>query len=270
MRAEKYIEDKKKLVDKALDLYLPSLNTKPKIIHKAMRYAVFSGGKRIRGVLTIAGFEACNGIGSKILPAAAAIELIHSYTLIHDDLPCMDDDDFRRGKPSCHKKFGEAIALLAGDALLTLAFEVISKSKDIDIVKETAGSIGTYGTIGGQVADIMLHAAKRPVLKREIGYISKCKTAMLFELAVKLGGMVQDVDKARINALSKFGRDIGMAFQLVDDLIDGDGYVKIYGKGYAVNKAISLTKTAKSYLSIFGGKADRLIEIADLMAGRRV
>ncbi|MFH1076872.1 MAG: polyprenyl synthetase family protein [Pseudomonadota bacterium] len=153
---KKYISNKKKLIDKALDSYLPSQKAKPQIIHKAMRYAVFPGGKRIRPILTIAGFEACGSTNNSIMPIACAVELIHTYTLIHDDLPCMDNDDYRRGRLSCHKKFDEGIALLTGDALLTLGFQLLSETGDADVVKEISKAIGSCGTIGGQVVDIGL------------------------------------------------------------------------------------------------------------------
>jgi len=150
-----YINKKIQVIDSALNRYLPSSNTRPGLIHRAMRYAVFPGGKRLRPIFTIAGFEACGGRGNKILPLACAIELIHTYTLIHDDLPCMDNDDYRRGRLSCHKKFGEAIAVLAGDALLTLGFQLVSEAGNIDIIKELSQAIGSKGTIGGQVEDVL-------------------------------------------------------------------------------------------------------------------
>ncbi len=155
MDIRKYIRDKKRLIDKALDRYLPLSKMKPQAIHKAMRYAVFPAGKRIRSVLTIASFEACGGRASSIMPVACAIELIHTYTLIHDDLPCMDNDDYRRGKLSCHKKFNEALALLTGDALLTLSFQILSQVGNVEIINEVSRAIGSRGTIGGQVVDIM-------------------------------------------------------------------------------------------------------------------
>jgi len=151
----RYIAHKKGLIDKTLDKCLPSSRCKPQIIHKAMRYATFPGGKRIRPVLTIASFEACSGRGEAIIPIACAIELIHTYTLIHDDLPCMDNDDYRRGKLSCHRKFSESIALLAGDAFQSLSFQLLSETGNVDIIREVSLAIGSLGTIGGQVVDII-------------------------------------------------------------------------------------------------------------------
>ena len=263
MDIEKYIADKKKIIDKALDRYLPASNAKPRVIHRAMRYSLFPGGKRIRPVLTIAGFEACGGNGNSIIPVACGIELIHSYTLIHDDLPCMDNDDFRRGKKTCHKKFGEDIALLAGDGLLTLAFQVIAESGNIDVIKEISKSIGTCGVIGGQVVDTLVQDSGPKVQKRHIEYINLNKTAVLFEVAVKSGGIVNRASGQEINALGNFGRDIGITFQLLDDLKDKDGYVKLYGVERTKEKAKILAKKAKNHLKIFGKKANRLLELAD-------
>jgi geranylgeranyl diphosphate synthase type II len=265
MDIEKYIAGKKNIIDKALDRYLPEDSLKPQIIHRAMRYSVFPGGKRIRPIFTIAGFEVCGGKGGSVMPVACGIELIHSYTLIHDDLPCMDNDDFRRGKHSCHKKFGEDIALLAGDGLLTLAFQVIAESGNISAIKEISKAIGTCGVIGGQVMDILVQSSKFKVQKEHIEYINLNKTAVLFEVAVKSGGIVKGASDKEINALGNFGRNIGVAFQLLDDLKDKDGYVNLYGEKRTKEKAENLAGAAKNHLKIFGKKANRLLELADLI-----
>ena len=265
MNIKKYIANKKEIIDKALDRYLPCSKTKPAVIHRAMRYAVLSGGKRIRPILTIASFEACGGKGNAIMPVACAIELIHTYTLVHDDLPCMDNDDYRRGKLSCHKKFNEAIALLAGDALLTMGFELIGKS---DIIKEISKAIGSQGTIGGQVVD-MLQSTENRVQRTELDYIASKKTGALFEAALKVGGMFKGVSKKKLTSLSRFGRDIGFTFQLIDDLIDGDGYVKVYGASHLRNMTELLTRRAKAHLDIFDKKAEVLQGIADVVASDR-
>ena len=265
MDIKKYILDKKKIIDRALDRYLPSCSLKPQIIHRAMRYSVFPGGKRIRPIFAIAGFEACGGKGNSIIPVACGIELAHSYTLVHDDMPCMDDDNFRRGKKTCHKKYGEDIALLAGDGLLTLAFQVIAESGSIKAIKEISKAVGTRGTIGGQVVDILKKRAVGRGQRAEIEYINLKKTAVLFEVAVKSGGIIKGASKLEINALGNFGRDIGLAFQLFDDLKDKDGYVKLYGEYLTKEKARALANKAKSYLKIFGKKADKLAQLGDLM-----
>ena len=258
MNIKKYIADKKKIIDKALGRYLPAGSLKPQIIHKAMRYSVFPGGKRIRPIFAIAGFLACGGKGSSIVPVACGIELIHSYTLIHDDLPCMDNDDFRRGKKTCHKKFREDIALLAGDGLLTFAFQVIAESGNIDVIKEISKAIGTCGVIGGQVADIFGK-------DKDIEYVNLKKTAALFEIAVKSGGMIAGAGKRKISALGNFGRDIGLTFQLLDDIKDKDGYARLYSSRDAKEKVEFLAKRAKNHLNIFGKEAETLLSLADLI-----
>ncbi|MFC1621631.1 polyprenyl synthetase family protein [Candidatus Omnitrophota bacterium] len=265
MNIKRYLINKKNIIDKALDKYLPSSKTKPAVIHKAMRYAVLPGGKRIRPILTIASFEACGGKGNAIMPVACAIELIHTYTLIHDDLPCMDNDDYRRGKLSCHKKFNEAIALLAGDALLTMGFELIGKS---DIVKEVSKAIGSQGTIGGQVVDIKKTGHGSRVTGNDLDYIASHKTGALFEVAVKTAGIFKGVDEKKLIALSKFGSDIGFIFQLIDDLIDKDGYVKAYGAPHVKKMTELLTRRAKAHLDVFGEKAKILQGIADIILKR--
>lgn len=269
MSINEYIRHRKKIIDRALDKYIPVLNTRPQEIHKAMRYAVFPGGKRIRPILTIASFEACGGAGKKILPVACAIELIHTYTLIHDDLPCMDNDDYRRGKLSCHKKFSEDIALLAGDALLTLGFQLLSEAGNLKVVNEVSKAIGSRGTIGGQVEDILMTNSELRTPNSELNYIATHKTGALFEVAVKAGGMFNKAGKRKIEALGNFGRLIGFTFQLIDDLMDKDGYVKIHGPAHTRKMAEVLSGKAKAHLNIFGEKADRLSGIADLVLRRK-
>jgi geranylgeranyl diphosphate synthase type II len=269
MDIRSYIKTKKKIIDKTLDEYLPSARTKPAELHEAIKYSVFSGGKRIRPVLTIACFEACGGKGAAILPVACAVELIHTYTLVHDDLPCMDDDDFRRGRLSCHKKFGEAIALLTGDSLLTLGFYLLSGTGNVKVVNEVAKAIGSRGTIGGQAADTLSYSAKRMTHKFDLDYIARNKTAALFEVACKAGAMSAKADKKKIRASGDFGRDLGMTFQIVDDLIDKDGYVKIYGTARAEKMARFFNNKAKGSLKIFGGPGKRLSEISELILNRK-
>ncbi len=258
MQIEKYIAAKKKIIDKALDKYLPKSSLKPQVIHRAMRYSVFPGGKRIRPVFTIAAFEACGGRGGLAVPVACGIELIHSYTLVHDDMPCMDNDDFRRGKKSCHKKFGEDIALLAGDGLLTLAFQVIAESGSAETIKEISKAVGTCGVIGGQVADILGK-------NKDMEYINLKKTATLFETAVKSGGIIKGASNREINALGNFGRGIGLVFQLMDDLKDEDGYARLYGAKATKEKAEAMAKKGKASLGIFGKRAEVLLKLASLI-----
>ena len=258
MDINKYIARKKNIIDSALDLYIPPASARPAVIHKAMRYAVFPGGKRIRPILTITAFEACGGKGDSILPVACAMELIHCYTLVHDDLPCMDNDDYRRGRLSCHKKFGEDIALLAGDGLLTLAFQVLSQANNMEVIETVSGLIGTRGTIGGQAEDIKGR-------KGDLRYIAAKKTGALFAAAVKAGGIFKKASKQKIQSLGNFGEDIGFVFQLADDLKDKDGYVKIYGEAFTRKKAEALARRAERHLGIFGKKASVLLELAGLI-----
>jgi len=269
MDIKEYLAGKKRSVDKALDEYLPSAATKPEIVHRVMRYAVFPGGKRIRPILTIAGFEMCGGKGSSIMPVACAIELIHTYTLIHDDLPCMDDDDFRRGRLSCHKKFNESLALLAGDGILTLSFELLSETGNAYLVSEVSKAIGTRGTIGGQVMDIIKQKTDRRVKRRDMDYITGNKTGALFEIALRAAGIVKGVERKKLDALGNFGRCIGFTFQLIDDLIDKDGYVRVYGVNHTRKMAELLNERANSYLSVFGNRAGRLSGITELILQRR-
>ena len=266
MNIKAYIKNKKRLINRAIDNYLPSIRTKPTIIHKAMRYSVFPGGKRIRPILTLAGFQACGGKGSKILPVACAIELMHTYTLIHDDLPCMDNDDYRRERLSCHKKFNENIALLSGDALLTLGFQLLSDTGNADIIGVVSRAVGSCGTIGGQVADIEPKESGKKT--RNLDYIATHKTGALFEASVKVAGILKGVGKKKIDSLSNFGKYVGFTFQLIDDLIDKDGYVASYGEEHTRKMAGLFTDRAKGYLDIFGKKARRLSEIADLILKR--
>lgn len=157
---KEYLQKKRVIIERALDSFLPDEKVDPKSLHKAMRYSVFAGGKRLRPILAIASYEAVGGKGKKILPVACALELIHTYSLIHDDLPCMDDDDLRRGKPTLHKIYGEGMAVLAGDALHALAFELLLKAGNPQVVLEVAKAIGTEGMIGGQVKDLEAEGKK--------------------------------------------------------------------------------------------------------------
>lgn len=257
-------------VDKELGRWLPPVKREPSVIHRAMRYSVFSGGKRIRPVVTI---EACRASGGKMRHAitiAAAVECIHTYSLIHDDLPSMDDDDYRRGKPSCHKAFGEANAILSGDALLTLAFNMIANGPDARVNKEAiaelTNAIGTSGMAGGQALDMEYQGLKKTL--RIMDRINYLKTARLFEASAALGAIAAGAGAKAKNAMSRYGAALGMAFQIVDDCLDGDGYVKIIGIDAARDSGKAYTGKAKTALRIFGNKAKTLICIADDMLER--
>jgi len=264
-------------IDEALDRFLPEASRKPGIIHKAMRYSVFSGGKRIRPILVMESCRACagtNGRGLKnkmkdALAIACAVEMAHTYSLIHDDLPAMDDDDLRRGKPTCHKVFGEANAILAGDALLTLAFNVISAQVEAETsaraIKELSEAIGTFGMVGGQVLD-MEHKSGSPGRKVQ-DEINSLKTARLFEASTKLGAIAAGALKDSA-AMGRYGRAIGEAFQIVDDIMDDDGSANLSGKKRLAAMAFKATSEAKLAVKRFGVKADRLIETADMLLKR--
>ncbi len=236
MEISLYLKQKKELIDKRLDKLLPADNEYPPLIHQAMRYSIFAGGKRIRPILTLAACKAVNGEEALVLDSACAMELIHTYSLIHDDLPTMDNDDFRRGKPTSHKKFGEAIAILAGDALLTMGFQILSYTllqdnncyKGLKIIYEVAQAIGSKGLIGGQVMD--LESEGKQIDLETISYIHKSKTASLITTCIKIGGLFGNAHEDNLAMLIKYGEQIGLAFQIVDDILDIEGSSDKLGK----------------------------------------
>jgi len=248
-------------IERALRKYLPSEGG---VLNKAMRYSVFSGGKRIRPILTIESSIACGGSIKGAIPASCAIELVHTYSLIHDDLPAMDDDDYRRGKPTCHKAFGEANAILAGDALLTLAFNIIASSfkpvVGIKIIKELSDAIGAHGMVAGQALDLEFQDTVRGnALTKKIDLL---KTAKLFSAATKIGALTAGGSTNEIKALEKFGLDFGLSFQIVDDYLDGRCSQR--------RKSItSLIEKAKSDLNIFGRNAENLRNMVECLSRRK-
>lgn len=260
-----YLTEKSRLVEKLLDEFIPPVDKAPVSLHQAMRYSVMAGGKRIRPILTHASFEYCGGESLRtdraIEFAMAALEMIHTYSLIHDDLPCMDDDDLRRGQPTCHKKFGEAVAVLAGDALHDIAFQLMAKTGSIEVVTELANSIGTFGMIGGQIADV--EAEGREVSRQDIVKIHNWKTGSLIRSSVRIGAILAGADKTALNALSLYGEKIGLAFQIIDDILDIEGSQELLGKKVGSD---SLKRKA-TYPGVVGIKqarqdADRLIDEA--------
>lgn len=246
-------------INRNLEKYLPRGDG---VIKKAMRYSVLSGGKRIRPILLIESYSLFGGQIKDAMPIACAIEFIHTYSLIHDDLPAMDDDDLRRGKEACHKVFGEANAILAGDALLTLAFNIMAKYTKpeigLDIIKEISAAIGADGMVGGQALD--LGFKKQRTDKNTLKKINLLKTAKLFEASAKSGAILAGAGSKEANALKKFGLYFGMSFQAVDDHLDGETDVR--------EGAFLLIEKAKKELKIFGKKADRLKKIADYAVKR--
>lgn len=285
MNFKNNLKDKKYLIDKELDLILPSEDADPPIIHKAMRYSVFSGGKRLRPILTLATAELLGVDNKNAIYTACGIELIHTFFLIHDDLPCMDDDDFRRGKPSCHKVYGEAIALLAGDALLVHAYKIMLKNTEINEIKkntilslleEMTRCIDTENMMGGQVKDIIQDKVEDK--KSFLCSLYKQKTSALICTAIRAGAILAEAQKREIKALTKYGECIGLAFQITDDIIDimqdqrnqdKITYPGEFGLKTAKRDSEKLSRNAKDALKIFGDKADFLYGLADYISSRQ-
>ena len=222
-----------------------------------MRYSLFAGGKRLRPILCLAGAEACRGKISNALPLACALECIHTYSLVHDDLPSMDNDDYRRGRPTCHKVFGDGIAVLAGDALLTIAFEIVSKAKpapryDMSILlREIAAAAGSQKLIAGQVAD--LEAEGRKVKRDQLRFIHENKTAAILKSSIRLGAMSANADAKKLRAVTQFGHGLGLAFQVIDDILDVTQSSEILGK--SAGKDIAAKKA--TYPAVIGLEKSR-------------
>lgn len=231
---KEYLKEKRELINRELRKYLPHKSVFSSIINDAIEYSLFAGGKRIRPILCL---EACKLVGGnedEAIPCACAIEMIHTYSLIHDDLPSMDNDDFRRGKPTCHKKFGEAIALLAGDALLTLAFHTLTKvnsSNIVQIISEISDLAGVDGLIGGQVADLEKGKDIENLDKEKLlSYIHLNKTAKLIIASIRAGGLIGGAHKSDLMNLTLFAENLGIAFQISDDILDLEGTMEELGK----------------------------------------
>jgi geranylgeranyl diphosphate synthase type II len=289
---KKYLRTRQKEIDRALDRYLPKAGTKPATLHKAMRYSLFAGGKRLRPILCLAAAEACRGSVNNALPLACAVECIHTYSLVHDDLPSMDNDDFRRGRPTCHKVFGDGIAVLAGDALLTIAFEIVSTAKptsryDISILlREVAVAAGSQRLIAGQVAD--LEAEGKRVKRDQLRFIHENKTAAMLKSSVRLGAMSANAEARKLSAITQFGERLGLAFQVIDDILDVTQTSEILGKSAGKDlvakkatypavigleksraEASQLTRQAHDALSVFrGDDAQRLHALANYLLER--
>ena len=292
MTLPEYILHQQKRVDAALDRWVPGESEDPSIIHRAMRYSLFAGGKRIRPLLAMAAAEAICDPPEGIENAACALELIHTYSLIHDDLPALDNDDLRRGRPTCHKVFGDAMAILAGDALLTLAFEALAKLPDVDaarrvhLIAELATASGTVGgMIGGQVNDLE-GEGKEPTAAL-LESIHHAKTGALLRASVRLGAMYAGADDVHLAALTCFGEHIGLAFQIVDDVLDVEQSSEALGKtagkdaqqkkitfpavyGLEQSRAMAEQQRMAAHLALrpFGNRAERMLQLADLIVQR--
>lgn len=288
---QQFLETRTAAVNRALGSYLPKANAKPATIHKAMRYSLFAGGKRMRPALCLAAAAACGGDEKDALPLACAVECIHTYSLVHDDLPAMDNDDYRRGKLTNHKVFGEGIAVLAGDALLTQAFEIAASARSQpryshrDFVMELAKASGSLQLIAGQVAD--LEAEGKAVKLAHLKYIHERKTSALLCCSARLGGMSANCSAVELQALTDFGYNVGLAFQVIDDILDvtqtSEKLGKTAGKDTKAQKATypallgldksraiakELTDRAFAALAPFNGRAQALEALAGYLLRR--
>lgn len=267
---EKFFKKYLERIEIRLREVLPGPTRDPGSLYEPMAYAVLAGGKRFRPVLTLAACEACGGKLEDALSAAAAIELVHSYSLVHDDLPALDNDDMRRGQPTVHRRFDEATAILTGDALLTLAFEVLADIKPprkaLELVKELSTAAGTYGMIGGQVAD--LAAGLEDLDLPTLDFINVHKTGKLIRASAVAGAIAAGAGQENRQRMLRYGEFIGLAFQSVDDLLDGDGYLKIM-KGREVRmKVRDLIAKAKKEVRGLGKKSENLLRLADVLLAR--
>lgn len=285
------MKEKQELVNIILDRFLPRKDEYPKDLHKAMRYSVFAGGKRLRPYLTMTTFEMFHPDIEIITPVAAGIEMIHTYSLVHDDLPDIDDADMRRGKKSCHSVFGEGVALLAGDALLLSAFELITLAEleaklKVQFVYELAKEVGIKGLIAGQMVDIESEGKK--VDKKTLNYIHENKTARLINLSIRFGALAGKAEEGDLKILDEYGKLIGLVFQIVDDLLDIEGtqeetgktpgrdaenakatFPAVYGIAESHKKAEELTEKAREIIVPLGEKALKLDILAEYLLGRK-
>ena len=288
MDIKAYLKEKREIIDSFLQSYFESC-VSPALLNDAMAYSVFAGGKRVRPILALASYEACGGLAEHIVPFASALELIHTYSLIHDDLPAMDNDDLRRGKPTSHKVFGEGVAILAGDALLTEAFYFLSNhfhhasgirsSAVLQIIREVALAAGAHGMVAGQAEDIQAEGTGSAGEK--LSFIHAHKTGALITVSVRMGAILANAGKSRIASLTRYGENIGLAFQIIDDILDikGDStelgkptgsdarkkkltYPGLYGIDPSMRKAEDLIEAALDALADFSHTADPLREIA--------
>jgi geranylgeranyl diphosphate synthase type II len=278
MDIKRYLQEKKEIVDSALEKYFPNRPDSagegvfPTSLHKAIRYSLFAGGKRIRPILSMAAFEAVGGKGDGILPFACALEMIHTYSLIHDDLPGLDNDDYRRGKPTCHKVFGEAIGILAGDGLLTEAFKLMTSQSVqgpslhdggwvLDVIHEVAQAAGIFGMVGGQVLDI--ESEGKEVDLPTLQYIHTHKTGALILVSVRVGAKLGGANEETLKAFTLYGERIGLAFQIADDILNVEGKAALLGK----KTGSDISRGKATYPSLLGvedskRRARELVEFA--------
>jgi len=292
---EAFLRKRKDVVDHALDAYLPPEDTYPEAIFKAVRYSLFAGGKRLRPILAISAAEICGTPAADVLPVACALEMIHTYSLIHDDLPAMDDDDYRRGRPTSHRVFGEAAAILAGDALLTEAFRLMARrdlmagtppERILAVIGEIAHGAGFFGMIAGQVVDIASEG--KPGDEKTLAFIHSRKTERLITVSLRAGALVAGAGEAALHSLTEYGKRIGLAFQISDDILNVESSTDALGKGtgsdaargkmtypalfgleVSKKKARVLVEEAVQCLAPFGGEADPLRSLALFIIDRK-
>lgn len=296
MDLKQYLKEQCARVDEALDRFLPKETDLPHSLHKAMRYSIFAGGKRVRPILMLAACQAVGGDSGRAVPAACAMEMIHTYSLIHDDLPAMDDDDYRRGNPTNHKVFGEALAILAGDALLTEAFKLLSNPRFMDgcdasrllsVIHEIASCSGSYGMVGGQVVDMEsegCHDVDLPTVQ----YIHTHKTGAMIKASVVAGALIGGADEQQLAAITRYGEAAGLAFQIADDILDIEGttdeigkdagsdeargkatYPAVIGLAAAREEAEAMMSEALRSLETFTAEAEPLRKIARYIVQRK-
>jgi len=234
-KAVNYLKKVSAITDQKLDEHIPQDCDRPETLHEAMRYSMFAGGKRLRPALAVAAFETFGGEGDSIYYATSALEMLHTFSLIHDDLPCMDDDDYRRGRPTNHKKFGEATAVLSGDALCILAFELLARTGKAEVVETLAKALGTCGMLGGQMVDI--ESEGKEVDLETVKYIHLHKTSALIEASLLIGAQLANASEQELNHLQEYGRNIGLAFQVVDDILDIEQTTEQLGKDAGSDQA---------------------------------
>jgi geranylgeranyl diphosphate synthase type II len=294
---ETYLSTKRRLVNQALNKYLLPSFTFPETIHQAIRYSVLNGGKRLRAILALMTGELFGVTNNKVMPFACALEFIHAYSLVHDDLPAMDNDDIRRGKPTCHKVFGEPIAILSGDALLTLSFQIVAEKiqhKKIipELISELARAAGSVGMIGGQVLDIENENSPNPApaghKKRVLEQMHLRKTAAMITVSARGAALISNARQKQLSAITSYARNLGLSFQIVDDILDISSsknnlgktpgkdvkmnkltYPALIGLERANKKAKRLVEKAKKALDIFGKKAHLLKQLADYLLIRK-
>jgi geranylgeranyl diphosphate synthase type II len=287
-----YLENRRKIVDQALEKYIPSAEDWPKQLHESIRYSLLAGGKRLRPILAIAGAETVGADSETVLPAACALEMIHTYSLIHDDLPAMDDDDLRRGRATNHKVFGDAMAILAGDSLLTHAFFVIAnhaprgkETAAVEVIRRIALASGSLGMAGGQAEDLL--SEKKKISLPELERLHRHKTGKLIQVSVEAGAILGGANQRQLESLSRFGECIGLSFQIADDILDIEGgeeigkdigsdianekatYPSLLGIEESKRLAQTLTEEALAVLRDFDAKADPMREIAKYVVFRK-